>query len=84
MFISITYIQNNCASAQSSSHVRFFKTPWTRACQAPLSTGFSSKNTGVGYHFLLQKVFPIQRSNPCLLLGQADSLPQSYLGSPTK
>ena len=29
-------------------------TPWTVACQAPLSMGFSSKNTGVGSHFLLQ------------------------------
>ena len=25
-------------------------TPWTVACQAPLSMGFSSKNTGVGCH----------------------------------
>ena len=29
-------------------------TPWTVACQVPLSMGFSSKNTGVGGHFLLQ------------------------------
>ena len=29
-------------------------TPWTVACQASLSMGFSSKNTGVGWHFLLQ------------------------------
>lgn len=36
------------------------------------------------YHFLLQKIFPIQRSNPCLLLGQADALPLSYLGISTK
>ena len=25
------------------------------------------KNTGVGCHFLLQGIFPIQESNPCLL-----------------
>ena len=30
-------------------------TPWTVACQAPLSVGFSSKSTGVGCHFLLQE-----------------------------
>ena len=30
---------------------------WTVACQTPLSMGFSSKNTEVGYHFLLS--FPI-------------------------
>ena len=42
------------------------------------------KNTGVGCHFLLQGIFPTQRSNPrlpCLLDWQADSLPLSRLGS---
>ena len=28
---------------------------------------FSDKNTGVGYHFLLQGIFPTQGSNPHLL-----------------
>ena len=28
-----------------------------------LSIGFSSKNTGVGCHFFLQRIFPTQRSN---------------------
>ena len=28
---------------------------------------FLGKNTGEGYHFLLQKIFPIQGSNLCLL-----------------
>ena len=35
------------------------------------------KNTGVGYHALLQGIFPTQGSNPhllCLLLWQAGSL----------
>ena len=36
------------------SCVRLFVTLWTMACQAPLSVGFSSKNTGVGCHALLQ------------------------------
>ena len=58
-----------------------FMTSWTVACQAPLSTGFFSKNTGVGCHFLLQGIFPIQRSNPCLLHWQADSLPLKHQGS---
>ena len=31
--------------------VRLFVTPWTVARQAPLSVGFSWKNTGVGCHF---------------------------------
>ena len=42
-------------------------TPWTVACQAPLSMGFSGKNTGVDCHFLLQGIFPTQESNPGLL-----------------
>ena len=34
--------------------------------QAPLSMGFSRKNTGVGCHFLLQGIFPTQGLNPGL------------------
>ena len=40
------------------------------------------KNTGVGCHFLLQGIFPIQGSNPCLLHWQVDSLLLSHQGSP--
>ena len=40
--------------AESLSHLWLFVTPWTVACQAPLSIGFSSKITGVGCHFLLR------------------------------
>ena len=34
--------------------------------QAPPSTGFSGKSSGVGCHFLLQGIFPTQVSNPGL------------------
>ena len=44
-------------------------TPWTVAHQYPLSMGFSSKNTGVGCHFLLWGIFLTQVSTL-----QADSL----------
>ena len=47
---------------------------------------FSGRNTGVGCHFLLQRIFLTQRSNPCflcLLLWQVDSLPLSCQGKPT-
>ena len=43
--------------------------------------GLSSMNTGVGCHFLLQGIFPTQRSNPHLLHvlnGHMDSLPLSH------
>ena len=45
----------------------------------------SGQNTGVGCHFLLQGIFPIQGSNLSLLLlcyWQADSLPLSHLWTP--
>ena len=45
---------------------------------------FPDKNSGVGYCFLLQGIFPTQGSNPCLLRllhCQADSLPLSHQGS---
>ena len=41
-------------------------TPWTVDYQDPPSTEFSSKSIGVGGHFLLQRIFPTQGSNPCL------------------
>ena len=40
------------------------------------------KNTGVGCHFLLQGIFPTQRSNLHLLHWQADSLPLALPGKP--
>ena len=43
--------------AESLSHVWLFVTPWTVASQAPLSMGFSGKNTEVGCHFFLQGIF---------------------------
>ena len=58
---------------KSLSHVRLSATPWTTAYQAPLSRGFSSKNTGVGCHRLLRHVQIISVkvkcvSQPCLTL----------------
>ena len=49
------------------------------ARQTPLSVDFRSKNTGVGCHFPLQGIFPIQGLNQRLLLWQADCLPLSHL-----
>ena len=46
--------------------------------RVPLSMDFPGKNTGVGCHFLLQRILPTQGWNPCLLCllhWQADSLP---------
>ena len=43
---------------------------------------FSGKNTRVFCHFLLQRIFPTQGSNPCLLHWQADSLLSEPPGKP--
>ena len=44
--------------------------------------GFPRRETGVGCPFLLQRIFPTQGMNPCLLHWQVDSLPLSYPESP--
>ena len=45
-------------NVKSLSRVWLFATPWTVACRALPSIGFSSKNSGVGCHFLLQGNLP--------------------------
>ena len=62
------------------SLVQLFDTPWTVACQAPLSMEFSRSEYWSGYPFpppgdlpfsrgssLFQGIFPTQRSNPGIL-----------------
>ena len=49
------------------SHVRLFVIPWTVACQALLSVGFSRQEYWSGCHFLFQGIFPTQGSNLQLL-----------------
>ena len=45
--------------------------PWTVAHQAPLSMGFSRKNTGVGCYFLLQGNLPDSVIEPISLMSPA-------------
>ena len=47
---------------------RLFVTPGTVAPRLLCPWDFPNKNTAVGSHFLLQGIFPIQGSNPGLLL----------------
>ena len=55
---------------------------WPQPARLLCSWNFPGKNTGVGWHFLLQGIFPTQELNLHLLHWQADSLPLSHLGSP--
>ena len=68
------------------SRVQLFVIPWTVACQAPLSMGFSWQEYWSGLPFPPPGSLPVPGgSNPyllCLLHWQADSLPLSHLGSP--
>ena len=59
-----------CVCVCTLSHfscVWLFVTLWTVAHQALCPWDSPGKNTGVGCHALLQRIFPIQGSNPCLL-----------------
>ena len=58
-------------------------TPWTVALQIPLSMGFPGKSTGMGCHFLLQRIFPAQWSNLGLLHCRWILYQLSYQGSPS-
>ena len=74
--LSICY----CSIAVSDS----FVTPWTVACQVPLSMGFFRQEDGSRLPFSPPGDLPNQRSNPHLPHGQTDSLPLSQQGSPCK
>ena len=52
---------------KSLNPVQLFATPWTVAYHASRPWDSPGKNTGVGYHFLLQGIFQTQGSNPGLL-----------------
>ena len=56
-------------------------TPWT-VCPAPPSRDSPGMNTAVGWHFLLQGIFPAQGSVPCLMHWQADSSSSEPPGKP--
>ena len=58
MYVCIhMYIYHICMCAQSLSHVRLFATPWTVACQAPLSMKFSRQEYWRGLPFPTQGIF---------------------------
>ena len=69
VFIIIVYKLSICMRVQLLSSV-WLRNLWTIAHLSPWD--FPGQNTGVGYHFLLQGIFLIQRSNPLFLQWQAD------------
>ena len=77
--LSITFNSSPLCVLCHISCVHLFATPWIIAHQTPLSWNFPGKNTGVGYHFLLQGIFLTQGSNLHFLHQQVDSLPKHHL-----
>ena len=63
------------------SRVQFFPTPWTVACQAPLTIGFSRKEHWDGLPFPSPGDLPdpeIKPMSPVMPALQADSSPLSH------
>ena len=68
------------SEVKSLSHVQLFATPWTVACQAPLSMGFSTQEYWSGLPFPSPEDLPnpgIKPGSPAL---QADALPSKPPG----
>ena len=57
-------------------------TPWTVACKAPLSMGFSRQEYWSGFPFLFQGIFLTQESNPGILCCRQILYQLSYKESP--
>ena len=70
---------------RSSSRVQLCVTPWTAACQAPLSMGFSRQEHWSGLPCPPPRDLPdpgIEPTSPESLALQEDSLPLTHQGSP--
>ena len=78
--------QATVESVRSVSHSAMSDsaTPWTVACQAPLSVGFSRQEYYSGSHSLLQGIFPTQGSNPGLSHCRKILYHLSHQGSPIR
>ena len=59
-------------------------TPWTGACQAPLSTGFSRQEYWSGLPFLSPTDLPDSGTKSRCPACQADSLPSETPGKPER
>ena len=81
MNYKITFTQSLCL-LRGFNHVQLFGTPWTEACQAPLSMGFSRQEYGSRLPCSPPGALPhpgMELGSPAL---QADSLPSEPPGKP--
>ena len=78
-FLVSTY----CMRMHACMLSHFFATPWTKAHPRLLCPRDSpGKNARVGYHFLLQGIFPTQELSLCLLYCRRILYSLTHLGSP--
>ena len=68
-------------AVESLSHALLFATPWTVACQAPLSMGFPRQENWNGLPFLSPRDLPNPGIEPGSPVWQANSLPLCHQGS---
>ena len=70
---------NSVSEMKSLRHVRLFATPWTVACQAPPSMGFSRQECWSGLPFPSPRDLPNPGIEPGSLTLQTDSLPSEQI-----
>ena len=63
--------EEECMCAKSLSHVQFFVTPWTVACQAPLSMEFSRQECWSWLSFPFPGDLPDPGIEPASLMSPA-------------
>ena len=78
-YVKLFSVSFSCSVVSDS-----FATPWTVACQDPLSMGFPRQECCGGLPFPSPGILPHQGLNPHLLHWHMDSLPLSHLGSPDR
>ena len=66
----------------SLSHVQLFVTPWTVACQVPMSMGFPRQEHWNGLPFPILEDLPDPGIEPVSPALQVNSLALNHLGSP--
>jgi len=74
-----------CVCVCMLNHVQLFALPWTVACQAPLSMGFSRQEYWSGLPFPSPEDLPDPEIKPTSSMSpvlQTDSLPLHHVGSP--
>ena len=80
--VPISIPQSHLLLFSRSSCVRHFATPWTEACQAPLSMRFSRQEYWSGLPYPSPGDLPGPEIKPGCPAWQADSLPSEPQGKP--